>query len=422
MQKHSKNFAGGITMKNTNVDVIKPYKGEDKYIFISYAHKDYDRIKEIITDMYKKGYRIWFDEGIDPGTEWDENIAEHIEKSECVLAFISENYLRSENCKDELNYARELQKERLLVYMDDVSLPSGMAMRMNRLQAIHQYKYKKIDLFYDKLYDVGMLCPCCEQGVGTVFADRYKILEIHKNYGSSEVYKALDLKTEEIVTLKKYSVITAFNSLLFSKRGFANALKNLNTPRVCQLIDVVAGTEPYAVMQYIEGETLGSYVFRNAPDEKQILRLMKQVLEALDVIHKQEMLYVDVSPYNIIVNNGEICLIDLDSMTFDGSKFDLIVTSITRYNCPERYADNNMDYRSDIYATGMLLNDLTLRRDDVGCNVWQLVGDKDLSDVKYDDCLKQGIMEIIFKATRKNPQDRYQSAAEMINDIDRLLA
>ena len=110
--------------------------------------------------MIGAGYRVWYDEGIDPGTEWDYNIASHITGCASFVAFISANYLASDNCKDELNYARDLQKERLLIYLEDVSLPMGMAMRLNRLQAIHQYTYADPEAFYEKLFSVPHFDAC----------------------------------------------------------------------------------------------------------------------------------------------------------------------------------------------------------------------------------------------------------------------
>ena len=122
------------------------------YIFISYAHKDSIRVKDIMGRLRNEGYNIWYDGGIDPGTEWDENIAAHIKNCAYFIAFISGNYIASKNCKDELNYARDLDKSQLLVYLEDVSLPDGMAMRMNRLQAIWWDKYKNPEEAFKKLF------------------------------------------------------------------------------------------------------------------------------------------------------------------------------------------------------------------------------------------------------------------------------
>lgn len=124
------------------------------YIFISYSHKDSDRVYEIIQRLYDSGYNVWYDGGIDPGTEWDQNIATHVKGCSYFIAFVSEGYISSENCKDELNYARDLDKERLLVYLEDVALPDGLAMRMNRMQAIwwNRYASSNMDEAYEKLF------------------------------------------------------------------------------------------------------------------------------------------------------------------------------------------------------------------------------------------------------------------------------
>ena len=131
---------------------LQAYRGNEPFIFASYAHRDEARVAPIFSRILKDGYRFWFDAGIDPGTEWDENIASHIKSCGYLIAFISKNYLASDNCKDELNYARDLNKKRLLVYLEDVTLPDGMAMRLNRLQAIFHHKYTDEENFFKELF------------------------------------------------------------------------------------------------------------------------------------------------------------------------------------------------------------------------------------------------------------------------------
>ena len=130
-----------------------PYKGELPYIFISYAHKDSDRVWPIVARLQRDGYRVWYDEGIDPGTEWDENIAAHVTGCGYFIALLSENYMASNNCKDELNFSRDQGKPQLLIYLEDVDLPQGMAMRLGRIQAIFQDRYGDQEEFYAKLYE-----------------------------------------------------------------------------------------------------------------------------------------------------------------------------------------------------------------------------------------------------------------------------
>lgn len=146
------------------------YAGSEKYIFVSYSHKDSDAVLPIIARLNEQGYRVWYDLGIDPGSEWDENIASHITECGYFIAFISNNYLASSNCKDELNFARDLEKERLIVYLEDVQLPSGMAMRVNRLQSIFKHSYSNEEEFYAKLFDAQNI-DMCRDVTSTVAAD-----------------------------------------------------------------------------------------------------------------------------------------------------------------------------------------------------------------------------------------------------------
>lgn len=145
---HTKNQESNIAETQK---MIQPYSGKKGYIFISYAHKDKKEVYPVIKKLLNDGFRVWYDDGIDPGTEWDENIAKHIEECGYFIPFISENYLNSSNCKDELNFARDLDKDRFLVYLENVNLPSGMNMRLSRLQNIHKYAYDSFDEFYNKL-------------------------------------------------------------------------------------------------------------------------------------------------------------------------------------------------------------------------------------------------------------------------------
>ncbi|MBQ7086511.1 MAG: toll/interleukin-1 receptor domain-containing protein [Clostridia bacterium] len=134
------------------MDIPVPYNGNEPYIFISYSHKDSLRVLPVIERMQKDGYRVWYDNGISPGSEWDENIASHVKECSFFIAFMSDNYLASDNCKDELNYSRDLDKQQLIIYLDKVDLPPALAMRIGRNQAIMKYSLDDND-FYSKLYE-----------------------------------------------------------------------------------------------------------------------------------------------------------------------------------------------------------------------------------------------------------------------------
>ncbi len=81
---------------------VRAYEGNDPYIFVSYAHKDGDKVLPVIRQLYGQKYRVWYDEGIAPGSEWPLNIARHLRKAAAVIVFVSEYSLVSSYCDIEV--------------------------------------------------------------------------------------------------------------------------------------------------------------------------------------------------------------------------------------------------------------------------------------------------------------------------------
>lgn len=127
------------------------YKGDKPYIFISYAHKDSETVIPVITRLQQEGYRVWYDEGIAPGSNWDVYISEHLDRSAVVLGFLSKAYVKSSNCRDELALTRQKGKPTNLVYLEDVALSPGLRMRYGRIQALFMHAMASED-FYSKLF------------------------------------------------------------------------------------------------------------------------------------------------------------------------------------------------------------------------------------------------------------------------------
>ena len=104
------------------------YEGDGNFIFISYAHRDASLVMPIITTLRECNFRVWYDGGIQAGTEWPEYIASRLQKSALCIAFITENYMASFNCKRELIFAVNQGKSLLTVYLDDTAIPSSIKM------------------------------------------------------------------------------------------------------------------------------------------------------------------------------------------------------------------------------------------------------------------------------------------------------
>jgi len=123
---------------------FEAFKGYQPYVFISYSHKDSPVVFKEITGLYHAGYRIWYDEGIDPGNEWPDEVAQALEKSSFFIVFISPNSINSQNVKNEINFALNKHKPFLAVHITDTVLPSGLLLRMGDIQAIFRYKMDEI--------------------------------------------------------------------------------------------------------------------------------------------------------------------------------------------------------------------------------------------------------------------------------------
>ena len=104
-----------------------------------------------------RGFRVWYDEGIEAGSEWPESIASHLERAQLVLAFLSPAYLRSDNCRKEMHYALTKKKPVINVYLEQTELSPGMEMQIGNLFALMKYTYPSEAYFYDKLFGAELL-------------------------------------------------------------------------------------------------------------------------------------------------------------------------------------------------------------------------------------------------------------------------
>ena len=156
---------------------LAPYHGGEPYLFLSYSHRNAQQAARIIRRLNQLHFRVWYDEGLIPGREWDESIARVIMGCSYFVALISSDYLASSNCRDELNYARDKDKPLLLIYLEDVALPAGMELRLGRIFAIHQSRYPDESAFYTRFFDAEAIERCCAEVPVGIIARKKKLAE-----------------------------------------------------------------------------------------------------------------------------------------------------------------------------------------------------------------------------------------------------
>ena len=139
---------------------FQPYEGKEPYIFVSYSHKDGNRVYPILEHLERSGFRIWYDEGIEWGSEWPESIAEHLDGCTVCMAFISASSVESPNCRQEIRYALKQNKGLISVYLEETPLSKGMDMQLSSYQQTYPYQYANMEMFYERLEGTPLLQQC----------------------------------------------------------------------------------------------------------------------------------------------------------------------------------------------------------------------------------------------------------------------
>ncbi len=130
------------------------YRGDEPYIFISYARLDKDKVYAEIKRFNEAGFHVWYDEGITPGNEWSDAIAEALAKCAVFVVLLTPTSAPREAVLNEISFALDEGKPFLAIYLEDTVLPPGLRLRISRKQAIlkynmtdEEYEFKYIEAF-----------------------------------------------------------------------------------------------------------------------------------------------------------------------------------------------------------------------------------------------------------------------------------
>lgn len=121
------------------------YRGTDPYAFVAYSHADEKRVHRELDWINRQGFNAYYDDGIQPGHRWREEIASAIERASVVIFFISPRSVASGDCIRELDYALGQNKPVLAVHLEPTELPSGVKLAINDRQAIHAHAMSPTD-------------------------------------------------------------------------------------------------------------------------------------------------------------------------------------------------------------------------------------------------------------------------------------
>ena len=119
---------------------IAPYQGDEPFVFVSYSHQDSSAVHAELVQLREYGFNVWYDEGISPGLAWRDELARAIDRSGLFLFFVTRHSVNSDNCLKELNYALSRERPLLIVHLEPIDLPPGLALSLSDRQAIFKHE------------------------------------------------------------------------------------------------------------------------------------------------------------------------------------------------------------------------------------------------------------------------------------------
>lgn len=181
---------------------VIPYEGSEPYVFISYSHKDVGRVFPVLEYLASIGVRIWFDNGIHPGTDWIETIGQKLNDCAVFIPFISGNSLASHNCKNELNFAIMENKPALSVVLEPVEYSMALKMQMASIQGIMKYEFRNYEDYLKSFLQASCLTPCIgapnpDMVVSEEWYDENAITEEEPRKSALEWFTEKDKNTDE---------------------------------------------------------------------------------------------------------------------------------------------------------------------------------------------------------------------------------
>ena len=265
--------------------------------------------------------------------------------------------------------------------------------------------------------------------IGKALDDRYEILEKIGSGGMAVVYKALDHRLNRFVAIKILKADLAQDPDL--RRRFhaeSQAVAMLSHPNIVSVYDVNhSGGVDYIVMELIEGITLKQYINRKGIlNWKEALHFTTQIAKALEHAHSRGIIHRDIKPHNImLLKDGNVKVADFGIARLLTTQNTLTKQTLgsVHYISPEQAKGDAADTRSDLYSVGVVMYEMLTSRlpfegDSPVSIAIQHISSVPLQPREINPDIPIGLEEITMKAMDPNINTRYQSATEMIADLE----
>ena len=272
--------------------------------------------------------------------------------------------------------------------------------------------------------------------IGKTLDGLYTVRELIGTGGMANVYKAVvgpggPVPEGTVVAVKVLRQELMHDPDLVRRfKNESKAISLLNHPNIVKVYDVsVSEKLQYIVMEYVDGMTLREYLNERGGrlTSRETVHFISQILKALDHAHRNGVVHRDIKPQNImLLDNGQLRMMDFGIARISRAENQLTggkAMGSVHYISPEQAKGDETDFTSDIYSVGvmmyeMLSGHLPFDADDVVEVAIKQISDKPQSLQELAPNVPHGLVEITERAMAKRPDNRYASAAEMLNALN----